>query len=410
MKRLVALLALSGCQLIIGEIELPTLVGGDAGADATALDAAVADAAGADGTPPDATVLADGGPPDAAWDGQTPPDAAPLDAAPVDQGVTPWAPTSVAGTWHVYGMRGRRRQISFLVAALQVAEDGTALIVDLSTGAPLSDAATPLSAHPEAPAHVSTNFFPVAGLLTGTLDGRSGVGVLVNDAGLGNTEPAFFALVRAGADVGWPDTSIYAHLRVLPVGTGELGVLQVGGDYTAIHRIRLGDAPVGQPDRPLDFGRDPTGRAVFTPRDEQERFLLTPAQGEVGGAGEYEAQGARVGLALAFRGGGTLAPAQRFFCGGGYFDDTGAFATPGIEALTHATREGMVITLADGRDLLTAERVDGLVQVAASSNLFHRADGLGAVEPTGRVVFLLDGDPTAGTGQWAAGLCVALGD
>ena len=405
---------LLGCQLLIGDIELSGVESADAAAhaDAAALDAAALDAA-ADGAAPvdaaptgdaqglDAAVVAL----DAAPDATEPPvmDAALPDAAP-----TPVDPTTLAGTWHLYGLQGRQRQVSMFVAALRVDADGTAIVTDLGSDAPLSDAATPFGPHPDQPNLLSVNLFPVAGLLIGNLDPVGGVGILVNDQARMSTQPIFVVLVRQQAAAQWPTETLYVRQEHRPVGGGELGDLVArGGAYQARGRVIFGQPPTAGPDQDVELAPAPLDRIIATSAADAVHSTLTlSAVG--GGAGEVERDGQRVGLVMAWPGGGQVASAHRYFCGGPYFDANNALAVARAGARMEPQADGLALTFSDGRVAQLRPWQGDLLQVESQVGLFRRAGGTAVVGPAGRVVFLADGTPTGGLGQWASGLCVTL--
>lgn len=414
MKRIALLLALSGCSLAIGDIELsaerPDRAGMDAVVDAAPadgqVDATVADAQVADTQVADAQAL------DAAWDAQPPPDVSLLDAAvdAAEPDAGPWEVSALAGTWHVYALTGGRRQVQVRNAALQIDPDGTAIITDLGSDAPLSDAATPLGAHPDRPSLVRTNLFPIAGLLIGTIDARSGLGVLVNDVEAGNSQAALVVLVQEKPEPPWPDQVLYTHMRTQPAEQGELGVLVAqGGQHVATRRVQVGESPVALPDRAFNLNREAHGRVAFLPPDDGERVVASPAPEGSGGPGLFEVGGGPVGLTLALRGGGTVAGAQRFFCGGAYFDETAAFVAAGTTGTLRPVDPHPELTFPDGRRLVLTSVGDGFLRIQTPRNFFHRADGGGALDATGRALLMIDGDLAQGTGRWAGALCVALG-
>ncbi|MEZ4470776.1 MAG: hypothetical protein R3F60_08260 [bacterium] len=409
--------ALAGCQLIIGEIELPQVERPEVGADAApASDAAVADAVAPDATP----TLDAAGMVDAGWDAARPVDAAPpvdaavpdaawLDASPPDAGPAVDVAT-LAGEWHVYGLQGRERAVTLFTAALRVAEDGSAIVTAIGSEEPLTDGPTPFMAHPDGSPRLAVNLFPVAGLMVGALDPVTGLGVLVNDQDRMSTQPIFALLSRQGPDQPWPAGALYAHLVVRPApGGGELGVLAGPGadsTWTQSRRVDV-EASASLADATL-FREVTGGRTAFSSMDGRGNFIFSAADRGVGGPGVLFAGGDTYGLGLAVLAGGRPDRAGRsYFCGGPYFDVANAFAVSRSGARLSGAATP-VLTWMDGREATLGAQQGGVYPLDTQRGFFHRPGGSVAMGPGGRVLMLVDGDLQGGQGRWALGLCVTV--
>ncbi|MCB9545759.1 MAG: hypothetical protein H6706_07825 [Myxococcales bacterium] len=407
-------LALGGCQLVIGDIELPRVETPEGGvadqgeAPDWALDAAPVDAA----PPRDRGVV------DAAWDAARPVDAAPpMDAAPPQDAAWPSPDagpavdvSALAGVWHVYGLQGRDRDVSMFVAALRVAADGSATVTTLESEEPLAEGATPFTPHPDGSPRVSLNLFPVAGLLVGALDPVTGLGVLVNDQDRMSTQPIFALASRQGPEQMWPGTALYAQLTVRPTpDAAELGLLQGPGpaqQFSQYYRVQASPA-MSLPDATLF--READTRTRFSSDDGRGFFVYSSTDRGVGGPGELAANGDRYGIALALAAGGRPAAVDRaYFCGGPYFDVANAFAVSRSRATLALGGERPTLELADGRQVVLGVPVSDVYPLDTQRGFFHRAGGSLAIGPGGRALMLVDADLPAGRGQWAMGLCVTV--
>jgi hypothetical protein len=408
--RLVALLALAlaGCELIVGDIQLPAKVI-DGGSDATGLDAAPADAmaeAGPDGRVADAAptdavgadatsdgAVADAAPPDAAdldmTVDATPPDAAPPDAARPDAGSPQPPPIDVralAGDWHLYGLvTDGTGGTSAFSAYLRLA-DGRASLFGFD-GA-LLNRNTPFAADPDAPDRVQTNLFPKVGLMTGRFDAASGFGVLVNDAQSGLAWPATVFAVRASNPPVTPVPNVvYGRAGVDPTDA-EIGFLAWQSSLTESSRFGVG-VQNGLPDRTLDAVTDGLPRAHFqnvdgAPDEERDGTVLPSGAGLVA---LVETAGTPTGIVagLASAAGEVRVRSGRFWCGGLYRDAAGA---PVTLSLYGSLSDDSIFAWDDGR--IGALNVQGSIYaMLGDRGPFDSPGGIAVVDRRSRIYVMM---------------------
>ena len=408
-----------GCQLVVGEIELPTLIQEvDRGPlDAQILDAEIADAR-PDMPPPDLDV----GAVDAAWDAVAPPVDLGVDLAvdlAVDSGPDAWAPdvggtptdlTSLAGTWHLYGARGRQQNLTLFTAALNIDGDGSATLTEIGSMVPLSDVETLFNVHPDGTAGLSINLLPRAGRLAGMMDPIAGVGTFVNDLDFGDTTPTFIVAARVNALTELPPDLVYVDMQVEPrPGVGEAGTLvrdPLSATYQQQGRVVF-DSPGA-----IEFIPGRGFNAVYSNRQRvvltedpmaAEGFALSPVAGGYGAAGVYgpQADPARLVFAWTVIQSEIFLPA-RYWCAGHGLDADGrhrslsAFAVLGPEGITWDN--GGAATLETGDDLFN------LFSLTAEQNFFGHTNGYLTMDPEQRVLMLVDLDQPSF--RWGLGVCI----
>lgn len=407
----------SGCQLLIGDIELPDEEvdgGGEPGWDAAAHDAGAPDH---DASTPDAATPEDGGAPEAGADDGVDlgadwdlPDAAP-DAALPDMMPPPVEVAALEGRWHVYGLAAldERRALTF-EAELVVADGGRAVGVYTFDGEPLYED-TVLVPHPDHPSRLRLNLFPVAGVLTGRVEGTNGLGLLVNDVDAPNPSASFAVMVKAEPpgqrQSPLPYLAHYARLDSDPeTGAGEQGVFR--GDpeartWVEQSRWAVGSAE-GAPDRALGpIGAGP--RRWFFELESGATWGLSASEGSVGVFGRVASPDGTLGGL--YMGWSPSAAAQGqpyvpglFYCGLLAHDDDG-MRVEGVEARISAVGTWRWRTGEEARVV----REGGEATLQGDHPLFGPITFQDLFDPAERVHFLrplfADGSP-----QWGAGLCV----
>lgn len=405
---------LLGCQLVVGDIELPTLIQEiDAGADATP-DAATYDAAPPDMAPPRLDVgVVDMAPVEPDW---APPtdlgvDQAWPDMAPPDMGVVdpPTDLRTLRGTWHLYGARGRAQNLTLFSVALNIDNEGGATLSEIGSEIPLSDVETLFDVHPDGTARVSINLFPRAGRLAGMMDPVGGVATFVNDLGFGDTTPTFIVGTRVNALNQLPPELVYLDLQVEPrPGAGEGGRLErgeMGLTYTQVGRLDFDEASVtALAERTLDAVYSNRQRVVLTEGEMPvEGYALSPAAGGNGAAGVYGAQDdpARLVFAWSAVQSPLFLPA-RYWCAGHGLDADGRHRS--LSAFASLGADGRITWDNGGAATLA---VDGAVFVLdAPQNFFGNPNGMLTMDPDQRALLLIDYHAPAF--RWGMGVCVNL--
>ncbi len=391
---------------MIGPIGLPSeQVQAEAGVDAE-LDQGM-DAALDEGVDAVADAAADQGqdrppPPDLGLDAERDLGADVSDAAP-DQAVDaapPPDPGRYAGRWHLYGFSQRGEAVVLIEGVLRIEDDGQARLETMDAE---------VVGQPEFTVErgqrtmLQANFFPVAGLVTGTLDPVTGVGVFVNDQGDGNPLPTFIMAARqTGQRINLPSSGIYVHALSTPFGDGEVGVLsEISELYSELDR-RAVSGEVRQM-QTLQRANHPALRhRLFIAEVDHDR-ILSPLPGSVGAVGLYRQAEIGVGLSLIWN---TASPAEvragPSFCAG--------FRNEGGTLQTEAERadfEAEGVRWQSGR-VATIARNPGLLTVESAETFLGTSVGLGIVDPTDRIFVLLPARLNPSLVHWGFGICVAL--
>lgn len=417
MRRLsMALLAvLPGCQLVVGDIELPTLITADAGwADVGSPDAELD--AGSD--PVDAA-------PDLAVDMRSDmwPDMAPdlaVDMAPdmapdmnPDMGPAYQPPdlTALAGVWHLYGTRGTRANLIVFTAALRISEAGEATLTEIGSLEPLGGVGTLFDPHPDGSPRVSIHLFPRAGRLVGMMDPVSGAAVFANDASQNEMVPTFVIGSRvSGADALVPPL-VYLELNVEPQADGgEGGTLRrMDANYAQRERLRFGAA--GMTSRPDDRGLTPrlteNERLVLSPMwgegEPQVGYALTPLAGGQGATGVAGTPDDPQRLALLWPGAttDTFEPAD-YWCALNALDENGEQRTHSAYLALDADGH---MRWDDGTEATAALNGD-LLRLTSARNLFGAPGGYASIDPAQRGVMLVNYNDDVF--RWGMGLCLNL--
>lgn len=403
---------LAGCQLVIGDIELPTLITQDGYVDQALLDDMAAKDAGVedawaidmhavdmaidlDKAPPHDLALVDHGAPDQA-----------VDALPPDMYVsTPTDLTRLAGTWHLYGMRGRQQALTVFSAALRVDAEGNAVLTEIGSEEPLSEVATLFDPHPDGTARVSINLFPRAGRLAGMMDPVGGTAVFINDVDFADTTPTLVLGARINAVNLLPERGILVDLVGEPgPGAVEGGLLErtgMGEGYRLGGRVRVEEGVQSTPsdaEYSAQFTRQ--SRIVLIEGDAPEGLLLSPAAGGGGafGLGGDAMDPPRV-IATWHASTGLFAPA-RFWCAGNGLDGDGMHRT--LSAFAHLRADGFVefdtgavATLSHEGDIFTLE---------GSPNFFGTDNVIATLDPDQRTMLMVETGPNFL--RWGLGLCV----
>ena len=406
-----SVVGLTGCQLVVGDIELPTLIQRtDASADAEAYDAAVYDAGAEMAMPPPDAGIIDATRPDLAW-----PDDLGVDLA-VDLGVDAWLPaagptdlTTLAGTWHLYGARGRQRNLTLFTAALNIDGSGAATLTEIGSMVPLSDVETLFDVHPDGTARVSINLFPRAGRLAGMMDPVAGAATFVNDVDFGDTTPTFIVAARVNALNQLPPELIYLDLQVEPLpGVGEGGRLErgeMGRTYTQVGRLGFDEMSVAAlAERTLDAVYSNRQRVVLTEGEAPaEGFALSPAAGGYGAAGVFGPQDDPSRLVFAWS--AIQAPLflpARYWCAGHGLDADGRHRS--LSAFASLGADGRILWDNGGAAILED---DGAVfALDAPQNFFGNRNGMLTMDPDQRVLMLID--YYAPEFRWGMGVCINL--
>ncbi|MGK0358810.1 MAG: hypothetical protein ACI9U2_001103 [Bradymonadia bacterium] len=407
--------ALAGCQLVVGDIELPTLIQEfDAGDDALVMDATVHDSARGDMPTPDSDMgIVDAAfdVPDLATAHDLGPDLA-VDMAQSDLGPVD-APTdlrTLSGTWHLYGARGRRQNLTLFSVALNIDGDGVATLSEIGTEIPLSDIETLFDVHPDGTPRVSINLFPRAGRLAGMMDPVAGAVTFVNDLDFGDTTPTFIVGTRVNALNQLPPNLVYLDMQVEPQpGAGEGGTVargEMGLTYTQAGRLGFdsGGMAANPPVRTLDAVYSDRQRVVLTEGEmPAEGFALSPAAGGQGAAGVYGPQDdpARLVFAWSVVQSPLYLPA-RFWCAGHGLDDEGNHRS--LSAFASLRANGEIVWDNGGAAVLQAN--DDLFGLVGEENFFGHPDGFLTMDPDQRVLMLIDfAEPGF---RWGMGVCVNL--
>lgn len=410
--------ALAGCQLVVGDIELPTLIQKiDAGDDAVVMDATVYDGSRDDMTMPDPDMRIV----DAAYD--VPDLAMPSDWAldlavdMADMGQPDLGPadpptdlSTLTGTWHLYGARGRQQNLTLFSVALNIDGDGAATLSEIGSELPLSDVETLFDVHPDGTPRVSINLFPRAGRLAGMMDPVAGVVTFVNDLNFGDTTPTFIVGTRVNALNQLPPNLVYVDMQVEPQpGAGEGGTMArdaMGLTYTQVGRLGFDDGGMGlmPPDRALNAVYSNRQRVVLTEGEmPSEGFALSPAAGGQGAAGVYGPQDdpARLVFAWSVVQSPLYTPA-RYWCAGHGLDDEGKHRS--LSAFASLRANGEIVWDNGGAAVLEAN--DDLFDLAADQNFFGHPGGFLTMDPDQRVLMLIDF--ADGNFRWGMGVCVNL--
>lgn len=414
---------LPGCQLVVGDIELPEVIIVDAQLpDMGDPDAEI------DAQPPiDMDARVDAPPdygPDRAIDMATDmPPVLPLDMAPdwqpdmaPDMGPpvqTPPDLTALAGVWHLYGARGTQRNLNTFTAALRIDEAGNATLTEVDSLDPLGGVETLFDPHPDGSARVSIHLFPRAGRLAGMMDPISGAAVFVNDAAQDEVTPTFVLGTRVSGVQELAVPLIYLNAQVEPMpGEGEGGTLvrPMAPAYTQRDRLEFEADGSTSRDENKSYSAQFTNlqRLVLAPpqdggEDDREGYVLTPMAGGAGATGVYGPQGDPQELVL-------LWPAtfETVFSPARYWCAINGLSGEG----EHRTHSGYMELAPDGHmtwddgSSATAELNGDLLQLSSPRNLFGHPGGFASVDAEQRGVMLVDYDGT--TFRWGMGLCLNL--
>lgn len=422
----IALLAplLAGCQLVIGDIELPTLVTADGGqtgdawvADAAPPDAWADDAAIVDMAPrvdadaPDMTPV-DQGVVDQGWDMAPPVDMGPGDLG-IDAGVDMYVPvptalTDLAGTWHLYGIRGREQALSVFSAALRVSAEGEAVLTEIGAEEPLSEVPTLFDPHPDGTARISINLFPRAGRLAGMMDPEGGIAVFVNDGEFGDTTPTLVLGSRINAVNLLPPRSLMLSVVGEPgPGARNGGVLEragMGEAYRFIDRVRSEGEMQSMPgDVALDSAFNRDGRLRLTNAEGGIDVQLSPAAGAFGGVGVGGDPADPDQLVAIWQSNAGVFTAGRFWCAGNALDGDGNHRT--LSAFATLEEDGEMRFDSGARAMLNHDGGDAFL-LQGRMNFFGDSDIFATIDPSQRAMLLVDSGP-AGL-DWGVGFCVTL--
>lgn len=413
----IALLAplLAGCQLVVGEIELPTLITQDGDvadawpADAAPPDAAVMDAQVVDMAWGDAAIDLDvGHPVDQAVIDMAPPDML-IDALPPDMYVpTPTDLTNLAGTWHLYGVRGRQQALSVFSAALRIDAEGAATLTEIGSDEALSEVPTLFDPHPDGTARVSINLFPRAGRLAGMMDPVGGVAVFINDVEFADTTPTVVIGTRINAINLLPERSLLVNLVGEPgpnaIQGGLLERSDMGATYRLIDRVRVEG---GMQSAPADIAMDAQftrqSRLRLTGEAAEDNYVLSPAAGGNGAVGLAGEDADAPNVVMAWHGStGLFAPA-RFWCAGNALDGDGNHRTLSAYAVLEADGHLTFDTGAVG--FLTHDGGDAF-RIEGAPNFFGDDNVIATIDPDQRAMMLIDTGPAFL--RWGLGVCVNI--
>lgn len=407
--------ALTGCQLVVGDIELPTLIQEvDARPDVQVMDATAYDAAEPEMPPPDMRIV-DAAPdmPDLAvdlgldWAVDMAPDAAMPDMGPGD---LPTDLRSLRGTWHLYGSRGRQQNLTLFTVALNIDADGAGTLTEIGSEIPLSDIETLFDVHPDGTPRVSINMFPRAGRLAGMMDPVAGVATFVNDLSFGDTTPTFIVGARVNALNQLPPSLVYVDMQVEPApGPGEGGIMNrdaMGLTYTQTGRLGFDGAGMNAlpPDRTLDAVYSNRQRMVLTEGPmPAEGFALSPVAGGQGAVGVYGPQDDPARLVFAWSAiQSELFTPARYWCAGHSLDPDGNHRS--LSAFAALRADGSIAW--DDGSAAILEASEDLFGLVTEQNFFGHANGYLTMDPDQRALMLVDlDDPQF---RWGLGVCVNL--
>jgi hypothetical protein len=390
---------LAGCSVVVGDIELPEVVGGDGGVavdaarpdanpgdaarpDARAPDAATPDAQAPDAATPDAQAP-DAWTPDAATSDAQAPDAATPDAGPPPE-PPPLDMDALRGDWHLYGYTVTVDGIPLAFTALLRYLDGRASLLGFDGARLESD--TPFGRDAERPDRLATNLAPLVGVMTGRFDGPSGFGILVNDLRAPNDRPTLVIAVKAPVRRENLDDAFYGRIGTGDATDGETGIFRrAESGYALTNRYGVGvDRGIGEAGlNPEDAS---AGRMRLTDFSLED-MLGTIAPGGAGYVALTKNGDFATGLHVSWRshaGEAAIRPG-RFWCAGIARDAGGAHAP--ITVYGDLDGAGQFVW-DDGRAGLLAAAGNAYL-MRGDDGLFGAEGGVALVDRRGRVYVML---------------------